>query len=203
MAARTGGAGLPSAFTPAAWCFGIFQKTGKDMDHGILFDHARTARIGLPEAVFCEGKPFEALVELLSRFGRGSGHPVLFTRLAPDVFARVPAEIRAGYDYHPLSRTAFGDALPPKGKGRVAVISAGTADGFVAWEAARTLAYLGIGHKLFEDCGVAGLWRYGAAQGGRAALASMLSSCAPGVGIMNIDNGYGAACAAARVVNGL
>ena len=159
MAARTGGAGLPSAFTPAAWCFGIFQKTGKDMDHGILFDHARTARIGLPEAVFCEGKPFEALVELLSRFGRGSGHPVLFTRLAADVFARVPAEIRAGYDYHPLSRTAFGDALPPKGKGRVAVISAGTADGFVAWEAARTLAYLGIGHKLFEDCGVAGLWR--------------------------------------------
>ena len=246
MAARTGGAGLPSAFTPAAWCFGIFQKTGKDMDHGILFDHARTARIGLPEAVFCEGKPFEALVELLSSFGRGSGHPVLFTRLAPDVFARVPAEIRAEYDYHPLSRTAFGDALPPKGKGRVAVISAGTADGFVAWEAARTLAYLGIGHKLFEDCGVAGLWRlaerleeintfdavivvagldaalvsvmggltpkpifgvptsvgYGAAQGGRAALASMLSSCAPGVG-MNIDNGYGAACAAARVVNGL
>ena len=195
------------------------------MDHGILFDHARTARIGLPEAVFCEGKPFEALVELLSSFGRGSGHPVLFTRLAPDVFARVPAEIRAEYDYHPLSRTAFGDALPPKGKGRVAVISAGTADGFVAWEAARTLAYLGIGHKLFEDCGVAGLWRlaerleggltpkpifgvptsvgYGAAQGGRAALASMLSSCAPGVGIMNIDNGYGAACAAARVVNGL
>ena len=69
------------------------------MEHGILFDHARTARIGLPEAVFCEGKPFEALVELLSRFGRGSGHPVLFTRLAPDVFARVSAEIRAGYDY--------------------------------------------------------------------------------------------------------
>ena len=81
------------------------------MEHGILFDHARTARIGLPEAVFCEGKPFEALVELLSRFGRGSGHPVLFTRLAPDVFARVSAEIRAGYDYHPLSHTAFGDAL--------------------------------------------------------------------------------------------
>ena len=136
------------------------------MDHGILFDHARTARIGLPEAVFCEGKPFEALVELLSSFGRGSGHPVLFTRLAPDVFARVPAEIRAEYDYHPLSRTAFGDALPPKGKGRVAVISAGTADGFVAWEAARTLAYLGIGHKLFEDCGVAGLWRLAGGVGG-------------------------------------
>ena len=44
---------------------------------------------------------------------------------------------------------------------------------------------------------------YGAARGGRAALASMLSSCAPGVAIMNIDNGYGAACAAARVINAL
>ena len=44
---------------------------------------------------------------------------------------------------------------------------------------------------------------YGVAEKGKAALASMLSSCAPGVPIMNIDNGYGAACAAARVVNGL
>ena len=42
---------------------------------------------------------------------------------------------------------------------------------------------------------------YGAAQGGHAALASMLSSCAPGVAVMNIDNGYGAACAAARIIN--
>ncbi len=42
---------------------------------------------------------------------------------------------------------------------------------------------------------------YGVAERGKAALASMLCSCAPGIGIMNIDNGYGAACAAARVVN--
>lgn len=219
------------------------------MQNGILFDHARTARIGLPEAVFCEGKPFEALVELLTAFGPKSLQPVLFTRLAEDIFARVPENLRQGYDYHALSRTAFSRTLPLRtaeaGKGGVAIISAGTADGFVAWEAARTLQYLGIAHKLFADCGVAGLWRlaerleevnshdavivvagldaalasvmggltpkpiyavptsvgYGAAAGGRAALASMLSSCAPGVGVMNIDNGYGAACAAARVIN--
>ena len=76
------------------------------MDHGILFDHARTSRIGLPEAVFCEGKPFEAVGELLSRFGRGSGRPILFTRLAPDIFAMMPEQIRASYDYDPLSRSA-------------------------------------------------------------------------------------------------
>jgi NCAIR mutase (PurE)-related protein len=41
---------------------------------------------------------------------------------------------------------------------------------------------------------------YGVAAGGSAALHSMLSSCAPGLAVMNIDNGYGAACAALRIV---
>lgn len=44
---------------------------------------------------------------------------------------------------------------------------------------------------------------YGVSQGGHAALTSMLSSCAPGICVMNIDNGYGAACAAARLLNRL
>lgn len=42
---------------------------------------------------------------------------------------------------------------------------------------------------------------YGVSRGGRAALSGMLASCAPGIAVLNIDNGYGAACAAARVVN--
>lgn len=41
---------------------------------------------------------------------------------------------------------------------------------------------------------------YGMAQQGKTALASMLASCAPGIGVFNIDNGYGAACAAARII---
>ena len=41
---------------------------------------------------------------------------------------------------------------------------------------------------------------YGVAEGGRAALHSALASCAPGVVTVNIDNGYGAACAALRVL---
>ena len=41
------------------------------------------------------------------------------------------------------------------------------------------------------------------AQGGETALRSMLASCAPGVAVLNIDNGYGAACAAARVLAAL
>ena len=139
-------------------------------------------------------------------------------------------------------------ALPISGPrhetGLASIVSAGTADAFVTHEVARTLEYLGWTVRLFEDCGVAGLWRiqaarddinkgdvvvvcagldaalasvmggltskpvfavptsvgYGIAEGGRAALSSCLASCAPGVAVMNIDNGYGAACAAARVL---
>lgn len=41
---------------------------------------------------------------------------------------------------------------------------------------------------------------YGIAHGGHVALNSMLASCAPGLAVMNIDNGYGAACAALRIL---
>jgi hypothetical protein len=41
---------------------------------------------------------------------------------------------------------------------------------------------------------------YGVAAGGHGALQSALSSCASGVVVVNIDNGYGAACAALRVL---
>lgn len=40
---------------------------------------------------------------------------------------------------------------------------------------------------------------YGASFGGLAALLSMLNSCANGIGVVNIDNGYGAACLASRI----
>lgn len=41
---------------------------------------------------------------------------------------------------------------------------------------------------------------YGAAADGESALRSMLTSCAPGIAVTNIDNGFGAACAANRIL---
>ncbi len=41
---------------------------------------------------------------------------------------------------------------------------------------------------------------YGSSFEGLAALLAMLNSCAPGVTVVNIDNGYGAAVAAARII---
>lgn len=40
---------------------------------------------------------------------------------------------------------------------------------------------------------------YGASFGGVAALLGMLNSCAPGVAVVNIDNGFGAACIASQI----
>lgn len=41
---------------------------------------------------------------------------------------------------------------------------------------------------------------YGVASNGQAALHAMLASCAPGLVVVNVDNGYGAACAAVRAL---
>lgn len=210
----------------------------------IQFDIDREKRIGLPEAVFCESKSQEALVSLFTRFATAKEKPILFTRLSAIVFTSLPEKLQKAYDYDALSRTAWAKKCKAHKKGSVAIVSAGTADGFISHEVARTIEYLGFTPKLFEDCGVAGLWRiqknlpaintcdvivvvagldaalasvlggltskpifavptsvgYGVAQGGASALSSMLSSCAPGIGVLNIDNGYGAACATARVL---
>lgn len=44
---------------------------------------------------------------------------------------------------------------------------------------------------------------YGVAEGGRAALYSMLASCSPGVTVVNIDNGFGAGYAAATIARAI
>lgn len=42
---------------------------------------------------------------------------------------------------------------------------------------------------------------YGVAEGGHVALNAMLSSCANGITVVNINNGYGAAMSALRILN--
>lgn len=214
----------------------------------INFDHHRKNRVGLPESVYCRKKPIESIQHLIVTLSETEDNsPILFTRLAADVYDSLGAECIALLDYHPLSETAFlnGTYSSPSRKS-VAIITAGTSDSSVAWEAARTLEHSGVKHDVFEDLGVAGLWRleerikdiegfdilivvagmdaalcsvvgglsgkpvigvptstgYGVADGGKSALNSMLTSCASGVLVVNIDNGYGAASAAIRIING-
>jgi NCAIR mutase (PurE)-related protein len=44
---------------------------------------------------------------------------------------------------------------------------------------------------------------YGVAHGGTTALHAALAGCAPGVVVVNIDNGFGAAAAAIKILNAL
>ncbi|MDC3047540.1 nickel pincer cofactor biosynthesis protein LarB [Prochlorococcus sp. AH-736-A21] len=44
---------------------------------------------------------------------------------------------------------------------------------------------------------------YGVSKDGETALNSMLSSCSPGIAVMNIDNGYGAGMAALRIIKSI
>jgi hypothetical protein len=44
---------------------------------------------------------------------------------------------------------------------------------------------------------------YGVATGGHTALHAMLASCSAGLVVTNIDNGFGAACAALRALHAL
>ncbi|MGV1760263.1 nickel pincer cofactor biosynthesis protein LarB [Rhizobium sp. A22-96] len=211
----------------------------------VVFDFGRSARIGLDEAVFSEGKSVGQIVSILAD-ARERKVGLLLTRLDASRFSNLPAELAADIDYCPLSRTAFfGPLRPVVVTGKVAIVAAGTSDAGVAREAARTLRHAGVEASLITDVGVAGLWRlvdrieeirrhpiviavagmdaalasvlgglvpgvliavptsvgYGASEGGRTALNAMLASCAPGVTVCNIDNGYGAASAALRTLS--
>ena len=213
-------------------------------DPDFVLDLRRSARIGLPEAVFCAGKTPEQIAAIVAR-AEEHGERLLLTRLAPEKFAALHSGTRAKLDLDPLSATAIlGGMGATKGPARVAVVTAGTSDLSAAMEAVRTLRFHGEDVLRVADVGVAGLWRllarveeltalpvvivaagmdaalpsvlaglvpgavialptsvgYGVAAGGTTALHAALASCAPGVVVVNIDNGFGAACAALRVL---
>jgi len=212
---------------------------------GFVHDEERLSRLGMPEAIFCEGKDAIALRAIVAELSTKPAAPVLFTRLAPERHVQLAEMGCAGLDYDPQGWTAtLHGSLPPRA-GSVAIVTAGTSDLRVALEAQRTLDFSGLATELIADVGVAGIHRllaridhvrsfdivivvagwdaalasvmggltgqpviavptstgYGVAAGGHSALHSMLTSCGQGVVVTNIDNGFGAACGAIRMLN--
>jgi NCAIR mutase (PurE)-related protein len=47
----------------------------------VVFDYDRVKRLGMPEAVLCEGKTTESLNHIILELRDRRDHPVLFTRL--------------------------------------------------------------------------------------------------------------------------
>jgi NCAIR mutase (PurE)-related protein len=221
-------------------------------------DTHRHLRTGFPEVVLGEGKTAEqiaAILNTLAQQGSGQGQvggsggegggagpgvplvPLFATRVSAEKASLITKAV-PGSRYLPVPRAVVvGEApAPDRGRGVIAVVSAGTSDLPVAEEAALTVELAGNRIERIYDVGVAGLHRlvahretlaaaeilivvagmegalpsvvaglyarpviavptsvgYGASFGGVAALLGMLSSCAAGVAVVNIDNGFGA-----------
>jgi NCAIR mutase (PurE)-related protein len=202
------------------------------------FAHADThrhMRTGFPEVVLGAGKTAEQIATLLVTLAR-DGATVMATRVAAPVAREVLAVVPAARYLEVPRLLVLGQPVARRGRGTVAVLTAGTSDIPVAEEAAVTAEMDGNEVVRIFDVGVAGLHRllahratieaasvlvvaagmdgvlptvtaglfarpviavptsigYGASFGGVAALLTMLNSCAAGVAVVNIDNGFGA-----------
>jgi NCAIR mutase (PurE)-related protein len=122
-------------------------------------DTHRALRAGIPEVVYAPGKTPDQIIEIV-RALREAGQDVLVTRIDADPAARVQDQLASG-EYEPVGRTLwFGPAqVATKGKGSIAVVSAGTADLPVATEAATVARRLGNEVDVLGDVGVAGIHR--------------------------------------------
>jgi hypothetical protein len=122
-------------------------------------DTHRALRTGIPEVVYAPGKTPEQIVDIVGAL-REAEQDVLVTRVESDVASRVRGAA-AGGEYNALGRTLwFGPAeVPIVGVGRIAVVSAGTADLPVATEAVSVGRCLGNEVDLLTDVGVAGIHR--------------------------------------------
>ena len=203
-------------------------------------DHHRAIRQGFPEVVLGQWKSIEQIVQI-ARAIEATGNNVLVTRVDPEKGLRL-TEVHPSFRYDGISRCAVikQHAIELRGRGTIAVVTAGTSDLPVAEEAVTTAEMMGNEVVRLYDVGVAGIHRvldqrealqsasvviviagmegalasvvgglvsrpvvavptsigYGAAFGGIATLLAMLNSCAAGVTVVNIDNGFGAAYAA-------
>lgn len=204
-------------------------------------DTGRKARTGFPEVIFCSGKPDDYLVDIYKRMYDADGE-VFGTRASQQQYELVKAVIPE-ISYDKVSRILKYEKPDKKRSGLVAVCSAGTADLYVAEEAAQTAEYFGANVARIYDVGVSGIHRllskteeinranvviavagmegalasvigglvsnpiiavptsvgYGASFEGLSALLTMINSCANGISVVNIDNGYGAGYIATQI----
>ncbi|MBW2056694.1 MAG: nickel pincer cofactor biosynthesis protein LarB [Deltaproteobacteria bacterium] len=208
-----------------------------------VVDHHRQLRRGFPEVIMGEGKSEDQISSIVRNMTE-RGANVLITRVGEEK-ARGLREVFPEMEYHRRSRTAtlVRQRVEKRGKGKILILTAGTADVEVGEEAMITAEMMGNEVEMVCDVGVAGIHRlfhhrerimganvlivvagmegalpsvvgglvdrpviavptstgYGASFKGLAALLGMLNSCAAGVTVVNIDNGFGAGYTASLI----
>lgn len=121
-------------------------------------DLARSARCGFPEVVYGEGKTVEHLLSIVQTMAH-AGQSCLVTRVNDAQADQLQQNFPLA-EQDRLGRTFWHPSgTQEKYPGRVALITAGTADLPVAHEARATVQAMGCEVDLIADVGVAGLHR--------------------------------------------
>jgi NCAIR mutase (PurE)-related protein len=121
-------------------------------------DHHRALRHGMPEVIFGKGKTAAQVIAIAESLLENAKN-VLITRAEPDTAAQVGARFEYA-EYFPLSGAIrFWRDKTVRGKGKIAVVCAGTSDIPVAEEAQITAEVMGNQVETIHDIGVAGIHR--------------------------------------------
>ena len=121
-------------------------------------DHHRALRHGMPEVVFALGKQTDHVVAIAEKLLERSPN-VLITRATRETAEAIEKRLPGG-EYFPLSGAIrFWREKKIHGKGKIAVVCAGTSDIFVAEEAQVTAEAMGNEVDAIHDIGVAGIHR--------------------------------------------
>lgn len=204
-------------------------------------DKDRVRRRGNSEAVFCECKTSEQLIEIFKSFN-ADGQNVIGTRVSKEQYEDLK-KVFENIQYNEKGRTLQLIVSPVEKVGEVAICTGGTGDIPVAEEAAEVAEFYGSNVKKYYDIGVAGIHRlfdnieeikkanviiavagmegalgsiitgmvdvpviavptsvgYGSSFKGLSALLTMLNSCAEGMTVVNIDNGFNAGYSACQI----
>ena len=166
-------------------------------------DHHRPVRQGAPEVIYGASKTKEQIEGIVNSLLSHCPQNILITRLSPESADYLNERFELFYD--PLSRIGIVNRTEHiTAKGAIVVATGGTSDIPVAEEAALTAEEGALASVIggLADCPVIGVPTsvgYGASFQGLSALLSMLNSCASGVSVVNIDNGFGAGYLASMI----
>lgn len=126
------------------------------ISHSAL-DIRRRERTGIIEAVYCEYKSPEVILDIAKALKK-RGAPLFFTRISKEKADFLMSRIK-GLIYSETGMVCYEPVKQKKKVGLVSIVSAGTSDRMLVEEAAITLEFLGNNIKKIQDVGVAGLHR--------------------------------------------
>lgn len=134
----------------------------QEMGDHVKFDSMRESRVGVPEAIYSQGKTDEDLLNIINNIEFTK--QLMITRLPQQRFNSIKSQINdsvleIGTYYKEACILTINKSKPKKKKGTVGIITAGTADVPIAEEARITVQQAGYETIPTYDVGVAGIHR--------------------------------------------